>query len=86
VSARGFAVAGCLWAVSAVLVLPGVWVGIAYRYTSAEWLSLLQYPAESTELFPWLVRIILTVVLIGSTLFILAHALRWGSRATNKPK
>jgi hypothetical protein len=70
------AVAGCLWLVAALLLLPGIWIGIAYGYTLSEWLSLLPYPAESQEVLPWFGRIIPLAVLVCSTLFLSAYALQ----------
>jgi hypothetical protein len=70
------AVAGCLWFVAALWLLPGIWIGLGYGYNFSEWLSLLPYPAESEEVLPWLGRIIPLAVLVCSTLFLGAFALR----------
>ena len=59
--------AGCLWLLSVILLLPAVWIGIAYKYNLSEWLSLLPLPDESEEFFPWVIRIVLVLSFIGST-------------------
>lgn len=70
------AVAGGVWLLAALMLLPGIWVGLAYGYNLSEWLSLLPYPAESEEVLPWFGRIIPLVVLACATLFLVAYALR----------
>jgi hypothetical protein len=73
------AVAGCLWLMSVLLLAPGIWIGLSYDYSASEWLSLLPFPSESEEFFPWFGRIITLLVLIGSTLFLAAYAIRKGA-------
>ena len=73
------AVAGCLWLVAVLLLLPGIWIGIGYGYDLSDWLSLLPYPAESEEVLPWFGGIIPLLILVCSTLFLGAYGLRSGS-------
>lgn len=68
--------AGCVWLISALLLLPGILVGLSYDYNFSDWLSLLPVPRESEEILPWFFRIVLFVALIGSTAFVGAYALR----------
>jgi hypothetical protein len=67
---------GGLWLLAALLLLPGIWIGVAYRYNLSDWLSLLPYPAETEEVLPWFGRIISLLVLVCSTLFLGAYALQ----------
>ena len=70
------AAAGCLWLVSALLLLPLVWFGLSYGYTVAEWLSLLPFPAEDEEVLPWFLRTLPLLGLMGSTAFLVVSAFR----------
>ena len=67
---------GCLWILSAILLLPGLWIGFAYKYNLSDWLSLLSFPGENEEFIPWVVRTILFVTFIGSTVALAVIAVR----------
>ena len=75
------AVAGCLWLVSALLLLPGIWIGLSYGYSFSEWLSLIPFPAERKEIAAWLLRVTSLLIFVGSTLWLAISALRKTSRA-----
>jgi hypothetical protein len=63
--------AGCLWLVSGLLLVPAIFViGMRYHYDLHDWLSLLSFPAEADEVGPWIVRIALLLTFLGSTVWL----------------
>jgi len=75
-NSRGAMVAGGLWLLSALLLLPGIWIGLAYGYSLSEWLSLIPFPVESDEVVPWFLRTIALSVFIGSTVYLTIYSVR----------
>ena len=74
------AVVGCLWLVAALLLLPLIWVSLAYDYGPAEWVMLLQFPNDPAEKGLWVLRIGLTLVFLGSTAWLVAHVVTRGTQ------
>ena len=74
------AVVGCLWLVAALLLLPLIWVSLAYDYGPAEWAMLLQFPNDPAENGLWVFRIGLTLVFLGSTAWLVAHVATRGTQ------
>ena len=65
---------GCLWLLSLLLILPIVWLGLAYGYSLEEWLMLVEYPNDSEENALWLYRIVLLSILFVTS-YIIVRAL-----------
>jgi hypothetical protein len=62
-----FILTGCLWLLSFVLLLPGIWISVLQGYGIEEFLLLIMYPDDSEENWIWFYRILLfSVFLITS--------------------
>lgn len=73
---RYIIMSGCSLIICALLLLPIIWIGIAYDYNASEWLSLLEYPKENDEFFPWVFRICLISVIFVSTMTIIINIIK----------